>query len=65
MMESLPESAQDRVIEQLRLYIEEVNEEIQWDSLVAKTQPKLVDAARKARRQISEGHSIPFDEGRL
>lgn len=65
MLEHLPESAQERVVERLRDYIADLQDEADWDRLVYKTQPKLVEAARLARRQIAEGLSEPLDEDRL
>ncbi|HJW90053.1 MAG TPA: hypothetical protein VJ436_05380 [Anaerolineales bacterium] len=50
MIESMPEPAQQRVIDHLREYIEELQDETRWDSLVEKTQPKLIKAARHARQ---------------
>jgi hypothetical protein len=37
MMESLPEPAQQQVVEHLRQYCEEVQDELRWDALFAKT----------------------------
>ncbi|MBX7246630.1 MAG: hypothetical protein K1X53_14130 [Candidatus Sumerlaeaceae bacterium] len=51
MLESLPEPAQDQVAEHLREYIEDMRDDQQWDAAFAKTQPGLVDAARRARAQ--------------
>ena len=49
MMETLPETAQEQVVEHLREYIEELRDEIQWHSLVKKMQPQLVAAAKRAK----------------
>ena len=51
MIESLPESVQDRVVERLRDYIEDVRDEMQWDESFARSQDKLVASARKARER--------------
>jgi hypothetical protein len=61
MIESMPESTQKRLVEHLREYIEELQDEAEWESIVEKTGPKLVDAARRARHQIAEGLSKPLD----
>ncbi len=61
MMESLPDPVQDRVVEHLREYIEDLRDELRWDSQFEASQSKLAKAARKAREQISQGHSKPMD----
>lgn len=65
MLESLPESAQDQVIEHLREYIENLRDEIRWNNSVEKTQPTLIEAARRARREIAEGKATPMDYEQL
>lgn len=44
MMESLPENAQDQVVEHLRDYLEDMKDEIEWDAIFKKTQPQLISA---------------------
>jgi hypothetical protein len=65
MMESLPETAQDQVVEHLREYLEDLQDELQWDTLFKKTQPQLVAAARRAKKEIAEGLAQPMDYDRL
>lgn len=65
MMEYLPESVQDQVLEHLREYLEDLQDEIQWDMLFKKTQPQLIAAAQRARQEIAEGHSKPLDYNHL
>jgi hypothetical protein len=38
MLESLPEEAQERVVEHLREYILDLQDELEWDALFARTQ---------------------------
>lgn len=61
MMESLPETAQEQLVEHLREYIENLRNELEWDGLVQKTQSKLVQAARQARQDIAAGKTKPMD----
>ena len=63
MIESLPEAAQERVVEELRALVEDVRDEAKWDDLIAKKEG-LVAAARKARKEIAEGKAtdMNFDE---
>ena len=65
IMESLPDSLQQKVVEHLREYIETLQEETEWDYLVNKTQNKLIDAARKAKQDIAEGKATSMDYDRL
>jgi len=65
MMESLPEPAQNNVAEKLRNYIEDLQDDIHWDSLFDKTEKKLVEAAQKAKREIAQGKARPMDIDKL
>ena len=65
MMESLPESAQQQVVEGLREYIADLQDELRWDRLFEKTQPQLVERARQARQQIAQGEAKPLDYDQL
>ena len=65
MLESLPAPAQEQVVEHLREYVEELRDELKWDTLVAKTQRQLVAAARRAKEEIASGKSEPLDENKL
>ena len=65
MMESLPEVAQDQVVEHLREYLEDLQDELQWDALFKKTQPQLVAAARRAKQEIARGLAKPMDYDQL
>lgn len=65
MVESLPDSLQEKVVEHLRNYIADLEEEKRWDDSFSRTQDQLVAAARKAKQQITEGQSIPMDYDQL
>jgi hypothetical protein len=65
MMESLPEPAQDQVVEHLREYLEDLQDELRWDALFKKTQSHLVAAARSARQEIVQGLAKPLDYDKL
>lgn len=65
MLESLPDSVQDRAIEHLREYLEEITDELRWDESFARTSDKLIDAARAARQLFKDGKTEPFDLERL
>ncbi len=65
MMEPLPETAQNLIAERVRNYVEEMRDEIRWESLFRKIENNLTEAARRARQEIAEGHAEPMDYGRL
>jgi hypothetical protein len=65
MIEQLPESEQIRVADHLREYLANLEDEQKWDDEFAKSQDKLVYAAREVRKQIAEGKSEPMDFDKL
>lgn len=65
MMESLPEPAQDQVVEHLREYLADLQDEVRWDALFKKTQLQLIAAARRAREEIAQGRAKPMDYDQL
>jgi hypothetical protein len=65
MMDSLPEPVQDQVTEHLREYLQDLQDEVCWDTLFKKTQRELVAAARLAKEEIAEGRATPMDYDRL
>ena len=65
MMNTLPEPVQEQVVDHLREYMEDLQDESRWDSLFKRTQPQLVAAARRAKQQIAEGKASPMDYDRL
>ena len=65
MLESLPETAQVQLIEHLREYIASLQNELEWDNLVSKTQNNLIKAAKQAKQEIAEGKSQPMNYQKL
>ncbi|MFM7885228.1 MAG: hypothetical protein ACKPCM_00715 [Pseudanabaena sp.] len=65
IMETLPVSLQERVTEHLREYINDLQDEIKWEKSFAKTQSKLVAAARLAKQEIAQGKATPLDYDQL
>ena len=61
MLETLPVQLEDRVVEHLREYIEELRDEAIWADSFFQTQNSLIDAARQARKEISEGKATALD----
>jgi hypothetical protein len=65
MIESLPDPAQEQVVEHLREYVPDLQVEVGWDELIQRTQPGLVEAAREAKQQKAAGEAEPLDSDRL
>ncbi len=65
MMKSLPEDVQDRVVEHLREYIDDLQDELQWNKSFKQTQQQLVAAAQRAKREIAEGRAELLDYDQL
>ncbi len=65
MVETLPEALQDQIVEHLREYIAELEDELRWEASFNSTQDQLVAAARRAKQEIAEGKAEPMDLDRL
>jgi len=65
MLELLPEELQDRVVEHLREYIEDLQDEARWNESFSRTQKALIASARLARKEIAEGKASPLDIEKL
>jgi hypothetical protein len=65
MIESLPETAQERVADHLREFIAELNDDLRWERSYAKSQPQLAAAARRARQEIAAGRAKPLNPEEL
>ncbi|MCL5020439.1 MAG: hypothetical protein M1339_01990 [Bacteroidetes bacterium] len=65
MIESLPEDEQDRVVDHLREYIFDLEDELEWDQQFRETQNQLVAAAKKAREQVAKGEAKPLNTNDL
>ena len=65
MLESLPEATQDQVVEHLRDYLADLQDELEWDNLFKRTQSQLAAAARRAKQEIAKGNAQPLDANEL
>ncbi len=65
MMEFLPTELQEQVVEHLREYIADLQDERQWDDAFTRTQGRLIAAAKQARREIAEGKATVLDYEQL
>ncbi len=65
MMETLPEQAQNLVLEHLQDFIAELQDELEWDVACRKSEVQLVAAARRAKKEIAQGLARPMDHDQL
>lgn len=65
MIESLPAPAQEQVVEHLREYLPDLQDEVRWNELFQRSQPGLVEAARRARQEKAAGRASLLDFDRL
>ena len=65
MMEVLPEASQNQIVEHLREYIAELEDELRWEASFNRMQNQLVAAARRAKQEIAEGKAESMDLDRL
>lgn len=65
MMERLPPGTQDHLVEHMRAYLVELEDEALWDEQFTESQAQLEAAARSARQQIEAGKAESLDFDRL
>ena len=65
MMESLSEDKQNELVEHLREYIQDLQDEQKWQESFNQSQDKLIAAAKLAKQQIAKGKAKPMDYDRL
>jgi hypothetical protein len=65
MVESLPDDLQERIAENIREFIADLEDEKRWDTSFKQTQNNLVAAARQAKQEIAAGQSFPMDYEKL
>lgn len=61
MMETLPDNAQSQVVEYIKNYIADLQDELRWDERFRKTESHLIQKARLAKQQIAEGKAQPLN----
>ena len=65
MIESLPDYEQNRVVDHLQEYILDLQDELQWDKEFEERKGQLINAAKKARKDIKGGLSKPLNLNEL
>jgi hypothetical protein len=61
MIESLPEPLQERALEHMQQYIEDIRDEFKWNESFGNSKSKLIAAARQAREEILQGKATPMN----
>jgi len=61
MIESLPEPVQERALEHMQQYIEDIRDELKWNESFGNSQNELIAAARQAREEIMQGKATPMN----
>lgn len=65
MMSDLPEPTQEQVVDRVREYLLDLQDDLEWENLFKRTKPQLIAAARRAKQEIAAGKSSPMDYDRL
>lgn len=65
MVELLPDEMQEQVVEHVRVYLAELEEEKRWETSFKWTENNLITAARKAKAEIAAGLSSSMDYEQL
>ena len=61
MIESLPEPVQERALEHMQQYIQDVRDELKWSESFENSRSRLIAAARQAREEILQGKATPMN----
>ena len=61
MMETLPDNVQSQVVEYIKNYISDLQDELRWDENFKKTESNLIQKARLAKQQIAGGKAEPLN----
>ncbi len=65
MMETLPDNVQSQVVEYIKNYISDLQDELRWDENFKKTESNLIQKARLAKQQIAGGKAEPLNFSEL
>jgi hypothetical protein len=65
MIEALPRSLQERVLEEIMPIISEALDEAEWQMQFEQSQENLVSIAKKVKKEIKGGKAEPMDYEKL
>lgn len=60
-LDSLPEEMRERIAEYLSEHFEDIKDEVRWEQQFKNSSGKLMEMARKAKKEISEGKAEPMN----
>ena len=65
MIEPLSVKMQEQVLNHLREYIQDLQDDLLWNDSFKNSQKQLINAAQQARREIAQGLAEPMNYERL
>lgn len=65
MLESLPEEAQEDVVEKMREVVEAIRDENRWQQLFADYKTNLQKVVKQVKKQVASGNAKPMDFDKL
>lgn len=65
MMEQLPDYTQVQIVDHLREYLADLEDEALWEEQFVRTEAQLIATAQRARQEISAGKAETMDFARL
>lgn len=65
MIETLPESMQYSIIDEIKVIIAEKLDEAEWDVKFHRDSEALIAMAKKVKKEIAEGKTKPMDYEKL
>jgi hypothetical protein len=65
MIQALPESLQERVLEEIKPIIAEALDEAEWQMQFERSEERMIAIARNAKQAIKEGKAEPMDYKKL
>lgn len=63
--ETIPESMQNSVLEEIQAVIAEKHDELEWNIQFQQSQENLITAAKKVKEEIAAGMAKPMDYKKL
>ncbi len=65
MMEQLPDYTQVQIVDHLREYLADLEDEALWEEQFVRTEAQLIATVQRARQEISAGKAETMDFTRL
>ena len=65
MIEPLTEETKNRLVDELRIILGEMNDEALWQDQFSRGEKGLIDAAKRAKQEIADGMAKPMEYSKL